>query len=224
MQPYTKFSYFHPPRPQRSIPSDALDGRGASGKFAQVKKNGTRNLVFIAPPGETMPGNSLTIEGRQVQAWNRHKGRHGTWKESPKVLGLLAYHAFGWTVFDTELINARTKDVKDKIYVFDVLVYAGRHLTGTTCQQRWDLLTEIFAENVPLGETDSHFLLNEHVWLAKVFETDFKGLYERAIVSPENEGLVLKDPNGVLTDGDHPVNNTSWQIKCRRPEASNASF
>lgn len=224
MTPYTKFSYFYPPRPETPIAPCALDGRGAQGLHAQVKKNGTRNLVFIAPPGETIPGQSLTIGGRQIQTWNRHKDRHKTWKETPAALELLVQHADGWTVFDTELLNARTRDVKDKIYVFDMLVYAGQHLTGTTCAQRWELLAEIFADCKPIGETESHFILNEHVWLAKVHETGLTDLYQRAIALPENEGLVLKDPNGVLASGSSIINNTSWQVKCRRPEASNASF
>jgi hypothetical protein len=224
MIPYARFSYIHPPRPETAIAPNALAGRAAQGFYTQVKKNGTRNLVFVAPPGETMDGQSTLVAGRQIQTWNRHNGRHKTWKESPEALELLASHALGWSVFDTELINARTKDIKDKIYVFDVLVYAGQRLVGTTCAQRWELLTEIFADHPPIGETDSHFILNDYVWLAKVHKTDIPEVYKWAVASPENEGLVLKDPNGVLTLSNSPVNNTSWQAKCRRPEASNASF
>jgi hypothetical protein len=46
---YTQFAYFAPPRPEQAIPPICIQSYEDRGWVAQIKKNGTNNLIFVAP-------------------------------------------------------------------------------------------------------------------------------------------------------------------------------
>lgn len=107
-----------PPRPRTAIPFRET-ARYADGRWmAQLKLNGTRNLVSVSPDGV-------------VSFWNRHKERHRAWP--PLVRAVRDRFARGrWVVLDSELFHNRHASVKNTIYPFGALVLDGEYLVGET--------------------------------------------------------------------------------------------
>jgi hypothetical protein len=76
---YNRWSYIYPPRPRTAIPFRET-ARYADGRWmAQLKLNGTRNLVAVSPDGV-------------VSFWNRHKERHRAWSPPPPPRSLSEYY------------------------------------------------------------------------------------------------------------------------------------
>ena len=134
--PYTEFRYIFPPRPATRVKFKSpmyVKFRDDGNWVAQYKLNGQRNVIFISPD-------------RQVDMWNRHKERHKNYKPNEKLANqLLSVLDLppGWAVLDSELMHAKDKNVKDTIYLYDVLALGGQQLIGETYLQRYNKLAEI---------------------------------------------------------------------------------
>ena len=96
----------------------------------------------------------------------------------------------------------------------DVLVYDGTYLVGRSYHERYNLLYKAFDRHITEDGGLSHFILNEQTLLAKSIMSGFKATF-KGLVEDEDEGLVLKDPQGLLatTDG----KNARWMAKIRKP-------
>jgi len=66
-----------------------------------------------------------------------------------------------------------------------------------------------------MEETDTHYVINPNTWLAKTYAGDFSALFDR-FYRPEDEGLVLKNPNAPLQMCTRAASNVDWQTKIRR--------
>lgn len=97
---------------------------------------------------------------------------------------------------------------KNTAYLFDVLRYAGSDLTGQTLAFRLSLLSRI--RPVQCAQ------------IAETYAVGLRSLYDR-LTEPEDEGIVLKDPNSTLRSCDRDGVNAGWQVKCRR-STKNYSF
>jgi hypothetical protein len=200
---YTSFSYLAPPRAEAKIPLGMLSIYEDGGWIAQIKKNGTNSVIFVPPD-------------RIPFAYNRHGERHKVWdfdKESAAFFSKLP--GKNWYVFNAELLHSKVSGgPRNTNYLHDVLVYDGTYLVGRTYHERYNLLYKAFDRYITEDGGLSHFILNPQTLLAKSimagFKTTFKGLTEN-----EDEGLVLKDPQGLLgtTDG----KNARWMAKIRKP-------
>jgi len=197
-----------PPRPEGSVhPDDLLQ---YPGWWAQRKFNGTRTVIFIDPEG------TATIK-------NRHKEDHRAYKltgEMREAIRSLPLERGTWHVLDGELMHSKTKGLKDRIVVFDILVHDGEYLVGTTVKDRFDLLFYAVGEpDTYEDETGSELALrvNDNLWLAEMFDSDLPDRFRELNALDEIEGLVLKDPGGKMQPGVIEKNNTSWLIRCRKP-------
>lgn len=210
--PYKKMVVFYPPRPEGSVPPDRLGDY--PGWWAQRKFNGTRTLIFLSPEGD-------------VELRGRHQEPLKAYDLSPAMEGALQALAFprgSWSVLDAELLHSKTRGPKDRMVLFDVLVFAGVYQTQTTYECRYNLLVDVCGHpRSHEGDTGRRIALkvNENVWLAESFRVQSAGearaLYESLIDLDEIEGLMLKDPGGRLQPGFGERNNSSWLIRVRKP-------
>lgn len=198
---YTEYKYLYPPRPENAVPVNFLQMYERKGWWGQFKKNGTCNVTFVSPEGE-------------ITVMTRHNAKHKAWaptEASNKFF--IDLPNLGWYVFVSELLHSKTPTIKDTHYIFDILVADGEHLTGSTFAERMKLLATFIPEGA--DETDSHYVVNPNVWIAKTLTSNFEEIF-KAITNPEDEGLVLKDPNAMLKLGFKKNANVNWMVKSRK--------
>ena len=209
--PYRKMFVMWPPRPEGSADPKTLDKY--PGWWAQRKFNGTRSLVFIDPEGD-------------IHLRTRHREEHKAYQRTEAMETALksllgpCFESGKWQVFDAELMHSKTSGVKDRIVLFDILVHNGSYLTGTTVRERYETLTGGLG-HPETSETETGrsiaLKVNEHVWFAEIFEDAFADRFAELADMDEIEGLVLKDPSGVLKPGVTEKNNSEWLIRVRKP-------
>lgn len=195
---YDKFVYITPPRAEKAIPPGLLSAYEKPGWIAQAKKNGANSVIFVSPE-------------KEVFAYNRHGEKHKKWtftKETAKSFAALP--GKGWYVINAELLHAKVKGLRDINYIHDILVDDGEYLGGTSYASRYVRLQNLFF-NQTMSVTPTHWILNKNTWLARNFRDNFRQAFD-SLKSDEDEGLVLKNMNGIL----HPKSNNGWTVKCRR--------
>jgi hypothetical protein len=197
-----------PPRPEHKVHPSTLGYYERKGWVVQAKKNGTSNLVTVR-------------DGEPVDWVNRRGEPHKQWAPTPaSKKGFQGLDVGGPCVFLTELLHSKVSGgPRDTHYLFDVLVYDGEWLVGTTYAQRYEILLRHFLKDSPSMEW-SHFVVTPKLWLARNRRPgeDYQKLFQR-LDKPEDEGLVLKDPAGRLAREGHP----GWAVKSRR-QTKNLGF
>ena len=203
---YNEFNVLSPPRAEKSVPSTMLSVYENLNWWAQYKKNGTYNVIYVSPE-------------KKVVAKTRHLDDHKAWgwsKETKEPFEALP--GKGWYVLCAELLHSKVPGIRDVNYLHDVLVYDGEYLLGQTYAQRYQKLQGLFLKAATEKvQTDSHWQLSQNLWLARNHKKGFKKIFD-AMIDPEDEGIVLKDPNAVLGSA-----SNRWSVKCRRP-MKNYSF
>jgi hypothetical protein len=196
--PYNKFTYISPPRAESAIPPNLLKAYQRTNWIAQVKKNGTNSVIFVSPD-------------KEVTAMGRHNNEHKQWQFTPESSAIFkTLPGRGWYVINAELMHSKVAGIRDINYIHDVLVEDGEYLLGSTYAQRYSRLLMLFLHKKPSGPI-SHFILDDHTWLARNHEGSFIDLFN-SLDAPEDEGIVLKNMQGHLS----PKNNNGWTVKCRR--------
>lgn len=210
--PYPEYRYLYPPRPDTAVPPGMLGFYQKRNWHFQVKKNGTCNVIAVS--------------GKKFECRQRHGAEnvHKAWTPDAQYLKpFLTLLGKGWYVFAAELLHSKTTDIKNKNYIFDIMVCNGEYLVGSTFAERQKILYELFSSKLK-EEHYSHWNLDEHVWLAKTFgpEHNMKDFYD-SLENIEDEGLVIKNPTGRLELCTKEKSNGSWMVKCRK-EHKNFSF
>lgn len=203
--PYTDWSFLFPPRPEKAITPSLLPSYEKMGFLAQYKMNGTCSLIGVSPTGT-------------VHTLTRHNTPHKRWAITGKTKDIAAYGKPGyWTVFLAELLNDKTTDIKDTLYIFDILVNESVQLVGTTFEDRSKFLASILPHE-DTGEA-SHFVVTPNILLAKSITSNLSEAFGN-ILSAGNkahEGLVIKNPTVPLDLLFRTSNNQGWQLKTRVP-------
>ena len=213
---FDKYTYLWPPRPETKIEASQLGFYSKRKWVAQYKKNGTCTVLFVTPE-------------KDIIVKTRHDADHKMWK--PTAGSTDAFKKMpgdGWYVFVCEVLHSKTKRVKDTVYIFDILVNDGENLEGTTFIKRQEILKDLFEidQDLPEGVTrihaKSHYIITPKVWLARLitgkFKTTMAAIQKASDAedgNSEDEGLVLKNPNGKLKNLQKQKINGSWQVKCR---------
>lgn len=187
---YDRFEFIVPPRPASGVntPPGTLPRFEQKGWWGQAKKNGTNNVVFVRPDRGLICMSRHGTEHRQWQGFTMESGGH--YAQLPGE---------GWCVFNEELLHSKAGGYRDTHFIHDVLVWQGEHLTDWTYAERYALLLDVFKPLVRkrAGEATTHWLLNDKVWLAKVFTKNLAGAH--AALGEFDEGLMLKDPRATLS-------------------------
>lgn len=180
-------SYFYPPQPTRIWPNTPIFSSLAKNKQwdGEIKYNGWRILVF---------------KYETITIYNRH----GTIIAiDPKPFELLfADIPFG-TVFDGELVDRRTKDLKNIMVFWDCPFYKGKNLQTKPLRERRQLLEHF--------STAPGQLVNKsvaQVYKIQQFKTNLVQLYKDIELRQNDleEGLVLKNINSLYKS--HPSRGT----------------
>ena len=185
-------NYYFPCKPNTLNPAspllDALD-RDINW-VAEVKKNGWRAL-----PTKDESGN-LTI-------WTRHKTLIKD--PAPELREALAEMMPPGTILDGEFINNRTKGIKGKLYLFDIIVLEGRLLVDLPLRERRQILEGVVVEG-------------PHIELAKQVRVGKKQLYYQSIEGEENEGIVIKRLDSKYLASEKSCPQHPYWLKVKRVE------
>jgi ATP-dependent DNA ligase len=171
-------SFFYPPQPSRIWPtSPLLTSLKHPDWDAEIKYNGWRVLVFKLPD--------------KVALFNRH----GTiididWKPFWKLFSSVPNN----TVFDGELLDRRTKDLKNVIVLWDVAFFNGRDLRAMPLQDR-----RPFLETFPVAPTTFRTQPTGQVFRTQQFPLKFRELYDSIVAHNDDveEGIVLKKRSSI---------------------------
>jgi bifunctional non-homologous end joining protein LigD len=158
--------------------------------IAEVKKNGWRCLV------EKKEG--------KVTLWTRKKTI--ITDAFPELRKELTDMLPDNSLFDGELIDHRTKNIKGVWYAFDIIQQEGVTVENLPFIQRRRILEQYV-------HTTSNILLAEQTEVGK------RNLYEQSIHSEENEGIVLKKLDSKYSASLIKCNETPFWLKVKRPEA-----
>lgn len=206
---YSKYAYLWPPRPDKAITPEMLSSVERQGYIAQVKKNGTCNVIAVSPD-------------KDIVAMNRHKEEHKLWTPNMAKLGAFTnLPGEGWYVFVAELLHSKVPGIRDINYVHDMLVCDGEYLVGVSQSDRHAKLRALFGTD-DLSEEYSHWVVDDHTWVARQFDQGFKALYD-SLDRPEDEGLVLKMPTAPLQLCTRQASNNAGMLKSRKAH-KNYSF
>jgi ATP-dependent DNA ligase len=180
--------YLYPNLPNWLDPESARGFDKKTDWIAERKKNGWRCLAIRTETG--------------LELWTRrHTIIHDPLPMTRSALGELP----PLTVIDGELIDKRSKDIKDHYYAFDILFAAGKQLTGMSWTLRRKILEEVM-KYIPVE-------ISEPIIPGKYL------LYETAIADGD-EGIVMKCINSkYLVDYGSCPKNPYW-MKCKKAEDS----
>jgi hypothetical protein len=179
--------FLYPPRPENAIPPSLINSYERRGWICQIKKNGTCSLAFV----DGM--DNVTFK-------TRHNEFHKAWTPTKEIISFFA--GFPNSVFVFELLHSKGGDIRNTVYLFDVLEWLGRDLVGTTLKERLTLLASIVPPT-------------PNITVAKVYTEGLSSLFV-GLTSPLDEGIVLKNPEAVLRSCDRDSLNAGWQVKCRK--------
>jgi hypothetical protein len=193
-----------PARPEYAVAPAMFSHYTGKGWLWQYKMNGTYSIIGVSPTGE-------------IHNLNRHGEVHKQWKPTDRTRKLVKYATPGkWTVFLCELIDAKTPQIKDTLYIFDLCVFDSEFLLGSTFLARQVLLAGMFPRLTT--NVESHYVIEEGLWLARIIQRDPAKVFKEIVKLNDSaiEGLVGKDPQGTLEPFFREKSNQAWQIKVRR--------
>ena len=201
---FNSFHYIYPPRPKNPVPQSELDFWDNGMMIAQPKLNGSNAVIFM--------------NGKDVMVYNRHNQRMTNVQLGKEEL-LKLYSGEGWMVINGEYMNKSKSDENGQVFnhklvIFDILVYNGSYLLGTSFQDRVNLLDNLFGKN----DSEKIYLYSviENIYRVKSYTSNFKEMFEELIKIDMVEGLVMKRKSGKLEIGNTENNNTKSQIKFRK--------
>ena len=184
--------YLYPCKPNSLTPEsklfDELDRD--IGWIAEVKKNGWRALTITDKEGR------LTL-------WTRHKTL--LTGPSPELKAELSGMIPAVSILDGEFINNRTKGVKGKLYLFDILMVEGKLLLDLPLRERRQILEGVVKES-------------QDIVLARQVRVGKKQLYYQSIEGEENEGIVIKRLDSKYLASEKSCPQHPYWLKVKRVE------
>jgi len=206
MPKYTNFKYLYPPRPKNSVSPEDLKFWDNNTLIAQPKMNGSNCLIFT--------------NGDSFFVMNRHKQRLTNFKIKKEELSEIYRGNGEWMIINGEYMNKSKGDEIGKVFnhkliIFDILVYNGDYLIGSTFSERVNLLDNIYG--VTNSEKDYLFSVTDNIYRVKSYNSDFSNIFNKFIQVDMLEGLVMKRSNSKLEIGLTESNNIRGQLKCRKP-------
>ena len=203
----------YPPRIKIILPPENLDR--VRGYIAQYKYNDIRTLFHFLPE-EILLFTRKREPVREYSLTERMKSALRKLRLDPTKLHTL----------DGGIMRHLTVSGESPIVIWDILVHDNLPLTDTTMIDRYRLLQKICSNPKKIENATGHQIgleIDGPLWLAPIFTKNLREHFLEAIPTDYLEGLILKDPRARLSTPRHEDNNTSWQIKIRKP-AKNYAF
>jgi ATP-dependent DNA ligase len=210
---YTEYKYIYPPRPSQTTQPSELSKYDNGQFIAQPKYNGTCCVAFISKDS--------------IKIMNRHNRPITSNYSQIDFSGL--HSGDGWMVLCGEFLNKNKlgedgKPFNLKFVIWDILVYDGDYMIGSTFEERLLLLEKLFPTTSTIISKDNiksygHLNVTKHqgVFKAPTYINFFEDLYQDIVNTDLYEGLVIKRIDAKLSLGLNENNNSNWQIKCRKP-------
>lgn len=198
--------YYYPPYPKNAGNPNSLTSLEKTKQFyAQRKFNGTHIVILIGDQGE-------------IELYNRHNKiihsiLHPDLKKSFQKLTI----PNGKIILVGELLHNKTKSIKNCIVLFDIIYYQ-KYLFNMSQTDRFQILYQEMCPQTTKGEFAKK--ITQHLWIAEVFETNFKEEFHRHELCDEIEGLILRDKRGRLNDAGSKPYSTNSLLKFRKPHKS----
>jgi ATP-dependent DNA ligase len=185
--------FWYPNRPLLiSIDSPKIDELSSDQSWvAEIKKNGDRLC--------------LHYDGEGFYFFNRHQSILKYDPPAEMMKELKSLNLPRNTILDGELMHNHTKNVKNLIYFYDVYVYNNKKVDLPFCNRRI-LLQSIIPEHT----------IFQHLTISHQYTDNFRNLFHVVIEKEENEGLVIKNLNGMISWNMFKSEDVSWQIKIRK--------
>ena len=208
---YDSYRFIFPPRPKNAVPLSELcmydTDEFWKGQFmAEPKFNGDNGEIYFNKT-EFIPMNRY---GEKLSKYNL----------KPNEMRKL-FNNKGWNCINGEYMGKSQKDefgdvFNHKFVIFDILVLDGEYLLGTTFEERWLMLYNRFKGKF-IGENEYSYQITENIWLVKVWYDDFENIWNRIILIPMIEGMVIKKREAKLLIGNSEINNHLSMFKTRKP-------
>ena len=198
---FDEFTYFYPEKPILISKDQELFTKLSDNPdwIAERKYNGSRLVLHY-------------FNGK-FQFWNRHNEKF-SFNPDKAILDIL--HSLplkGYCVFDGELRNNKVTGIKQKLMLWDTILWDGELLNDIPFNERHKIIQDILPEDGdPIG------------WPHQ-FESKFDSVFEEVISDKEIEGLVMKKLSGKLGVSRKTNQDSRWMYKVRRPhEGGNYKF
>lgn len=212
---YTEFRYLFPPRPEHKIKPESIGEYEQAGFVAEAKFNGSCAVLFI------------NGAYRSIRLYNRHGDPLTNTKDLDftPLYDSRGWMNMGWTVLCGEYMNKNKCDERGdpfnhKFIVWDILVWRSKYLINSTLQERYQLIGDMYGYDAEAWEERADkmlYKLSDDIYIAHVFTRNLSNLYRQIIKTDMIEGLVLKRPTAKLDASYNEQNNSSWQVKVRKP-------
>ena len=187
------FKYFYPEKPTLiSVKNMLFSSMSSSSKWIAEKKYNENRLL-------------LHYINKEFQFWSRHGELISYTPTSNLLESLNKLPLKGYCVFDGGLRHNKVVGIKNKIIIYDVLVWNNKLLLGKAFKER-RLILESFLE----CEGDS-------IGIPLQYGSEFKDVFNKVTKDDEIEGIVIKNLNGILNLGRNSASNSKWMLKIRKP-------
>jgi len=199
--PYRKFRFYYPPRPEIALPSESLVDYEDGSWMGQPKLNGSNTTYYIN-------GNESHVYQRRNEPLSNCQVDIKPYL--PKK---------GWFGINGEYMNKGQNDIygnkfSHKFVIFDILINESKYLLGTTFEERFEILLDMFQ---PEKMYDPYiWQISDEFYMVNPIYKNFKKTYDDIIKIPMYEGLVLKKKSGTMESGLRPVNTSKEQFKFRK--------
>jgi len=182
-----------PPDPDRPLKPkpDYINSLEASGKYiAEEKWNGDNTSIYTD----------------DLSFWNR-RGEPHRYQPPPDMKKQLKRIPKG-AIINLELIHYRTKDIKDRLLIHNLLGWEGAPLAGKTWGDARLILEDLFRT--------LKFPKESGIVLSPVWKKGFWKLFQEAD-GELIEGIILKEPEGRLVISASKIPDVSYMLKIRKP-------
>jgi len=218
-------TYIYPPRPNTAVPFKEAAFFAEIGWQWQYKINDTRCMIKYTP--------------EKIELWNRHAEQMRSyhcpdWLRDQLLIVRehLQLNPNKISILDGGLYDQKHAAIKDTICIWDILVRDDEQLLGTTYTERYNQIAKgttpynyshpTYKKPIQFGkaytpETTNvfHLLNNPQPTPQQTWDQVQQVNKPFAPNSPLLEGMVFKDPQGILEMGLRPKNNHDWQCRCR---------
>ena len=158
-------------------------------------------------------GDNTEIHTDDLSFWNR-QGERLCYTPHPDMLKELKRFPKG-SILNGELMHRHTKQVKDLLILHCVMAWNGPLLLKKT----WGYSRHILEQLPWLPRTEgTQLAYGCHVLLAQTHDHGFWDLFQQARSCDDSiEGIVLKNPSGIIQLSATPIKDVSWMVKIRKP-------
>lgn len=228
--------YVFPPRSKDAIPRADTEIFGMLGWVAQLKYNDSHALIKYCQNG------AIELWNRHAERFRTYHAPSELIEQLDELGATLGIKPGTVTILDGGLLDQKHVAIKDTIVIWDILVFNNKHLIGTTYNERYQQVLDISSLETPeryLYENKSHepiplgYKFTPDILIPQCWEPcDWDNCWDLIATvnapyttgtpgspnydcKPVIEGLVFKDPNGVLELGFKESNNDSWMMRSR---------